>query len=74
MTRPPVTYNVNLADLELFADAACELDCYKDTLGDKPAEQARIIAMLERIHETVERAAGPDSDLVYAPEDEGLAA
>jgi hypothetical protein len=24
MTRPPVTYRVNLADLELFADAACK--------------------------------------------------
>ena len=40
MTRPPVTYRVNLSDLELFADAACELDCYKDTLEDNPAERA----------------------------------
>lgn len=73
MTRPPVTYRVNLSDLELFADAACELDCYKDTLEDNPAERARIIAMVYRIHDTVERAAGNDSTLVYAPSDEAAA-
>lgn len=73
MTRPPVTYPVSLADLTLFADAACEMDCYKDTLEDKPAERARIIAMVEMMHNAVERAAGADGGLVYAADD-GVAA
>ena len=73
MNRPPVTYRVSLADLVLFSDAAAELDDYKDTLEDNPAERARIIAMVYRIHDTVERVAGNDSTLVYAPSDEAAA-
>lgn len=65
MSRPPVTYPVSLADLMLFADAAAELDAYKDTLTDKPAERARIIAMIFLVHSAVERAAGLDEALVY---------
>lgn len=70
MTRPPVTYHVNLADLELFADAASELDDYKEHLSDKPAGRARIISMVERMHETIGRAAGADEKLVYGEPDE----
>jgi hypothetical protein len=66
------TYNVTLSDLQLFADAACELDAYKDTLAAKPAERARIMEMLERVHDTVERAAGGDANLIYCPDDSHL--
>ena len=65
MNRPPVTYPVNLADLELFADAASELDDYKEHLADKPAARARIVAMVERLHDTIGRVAGRDERLVY---------
>ena len=73
MNRPPVTYPVSLADLVLFSDAAAELDDYKDTLEDNPAERARIIAMVYRLHDTVERVAGTDHELVYGPADEAAA-
>ncbi len=58
-------YAVSLSDLQLFAVAACELDAYKDTLADKPAERERIITMLEQLHDTVERVAGSDAHRIY---------
>lgn len=68
MSTPPVIYPVGLDDLMLFADAGCELDSYKDTLADNPAEQARIVAMVERIHDTVERVAGVAGGMIYQDE------
>lgn len=72
MTACPVTYPVNLADLVLFADAACELDTYKHMLADRPVAQARIAAMIGRLHDTVERVAGPAGGLIYQGEDDVL--
>jgi len=66
------TYNVTLSDLHLFADAACELDAYKDTLAGNPAERARIMEMLDRVHDIVERAAGDDAHFIYAADDSHL--
>jgi len=64
---PPVTYHVDLADLSLFADAAAELDGYKSYL---PApDVVRITHMAKRLHDTVERAAGAASGLIYEGED-----
>jgi hypothetical protein len=68
MTVPVVTYPVTLADLTHIADAACELDAYKDMLADKPAEQARVQALVGILHSLAERAAGAACDLVYQPE------
>jgi hypothetical protein len=66
-------YAVTLDELQLFADAACELDSYKDTLSDKPDERERIVDMIERIHDTVQRVAGADAHFIYAPDDSHLA-
>lgn len=62
-------YAVTLSDLLLFADAACELDAYKDTLANKPAERERIMEMLDRVHNTVERVAGVDANFIYSADD-----
>lgn len=67
---PPVTYSCSLADLVLFADCAAELDAYKDCLAYTPAERSRVIILLERLHDTVERIAGSDGHHIYAPDDE----
>lgn len=64
------TYQVSLDALKLFAATACELDEYKDTLNDMPDERARIVAMLDTVHATVERAAGHDAYLIYGVEEE----
>lgn len=59
----------SLADLQMFSDAACELDAYKDTLAGKPGEQFRIIHMIGRLHGTVERLAGERAAVIYSPDD-----
>lgn len=69
MNRPPVTYPATLADLTMIADMAAELDAYKDCLTAKPAERARVVAMLNRAHARVETLARADVGLVYC-EDE----
>lgn len=70
MTNPPVTYQVTLADLVLFADAAGELDTLKNYVDlDRPEETYRIRAIVERMHDAIERAAGADGDQIYAPDD-----
>jgi len=48
---------VDLADLMLIADAACELDDARQFYVDRPGEQQRLAAMVERMHDIVERAA-----------------
>ena len=63
--RPPVTYRVDLSDLCSIADAACELDAYKDRITDQPDDHSRIVEMVERLHDLVERAAGMDGHLIY---------
>ncbi|MCD6706427.1 MAG: hypothetical protein LT080_08245 [Thiobacillus sp.] len=71
--RPPVTYPCNLADLILFGDCAAELDSYKHCLTIPQADRDRIAAMVERMHDAVERLAGADAWLVYGPEEPGAA-
>jgi len=41
-------------------------------LAGKPAERARIMEMLDRVHDTVERAAGEDAHFIYAADDSHL--
>lgn len=60
---------VDLADLILIADAACELDAAKQFYIDRPDEQQRLAAMVERLHNIVERAAGTQAAAIYAPDD-----
>lgn len=50
-------YTVDLADLQLIADAACELDATKQFYVDQPGEQQRLANMTARLLDTVERAA-----------------
>jgi hypothetical protein len=69
MTVPVVTYPITLVDLTHIADAACELDAYKDMLADKPIEQARVRELVGILHSLAERAAGAACDLVYQPEE-----
>lgn len=63
-------YSVSLDDLKLIADAACELDCYRDALKNKPAEHARITGMVTALHNLAERSAAADAPMIYGP-DEG---
>lgn len=72
MSRPPVTYPVNLADLVNIADAAAELDGMRMFYVDQPAEQVRISAMVDQLHNLVQRAAVHDSVLIYGPAGEGV--
>lgn len=69
MTRPPITYPCNLDDLVLFANATAELDSYKHCLAIPQADRDRIAAMVERLHDAVERLAGADGKLIYGPEE-----
>lgn len=64
---PPITYPCNLADLILFGDCAAELDSYKHCLAIPQLDRERIAAMVERLHDAVERIAGADAGLVYGP-------
>lgn len=66
-------YTISLDDLKLIADAACELDCYRDILKHKPAEHARVTGMVTALHSLAERSAAADAALIYGPE-EGVAA
>lgn len=60
---------VDLADLQLMADAAAELDAVKQFFVDRPDEQQRLGAMASRLHDIVERAAGAHEATPYAPDD-----
>lgn len=63
-------YSVSLADLQLFADAACELDGLNGYIDpDFPPDNQRITALVERTHAAIERIAGPDAAEIYAPDD-----
>lgn len=62
------TYPATLADLNLFADCTAELDGLKIFAAGDPEEHARLTAMIERLHDTVERIAGPDRGLLYEKE------
>ena len=55
---PPVTYQATLADLILFADALAELENYKNTLAAMTFEKSRVLALICRVNEAVERIAG----------------
>lgn len=70
MSRPPVTYPVNLGDLINIADAAAELDGMRMFYVDRPDEQARIAGMVGQLHNLVERAAAHDAALIYGPSGE----
>lgn len=61
--------SVDLADLMLIAEAAAELDDTKQFYVDRPDEQNRLAAMVERLHDIVERAAGAHAAAIYAPDD-----
>lgn len=64
-TEPRVIYHVTLADLLLMADAACEIDATKAFYVDQPCEQMRLAGMVERLHDTIERAAQQDAAKIY---------
>lgn len=70
MTRPPITYPLTLADLDTLASIACTIDDFKEHLPEN--ERAEAAAMVERLHDMVERAAGADALLIY-PEEEAAA-
>lgn len=72
---PPVVYPCNLDDLVLFANCAVELDEYKKCITGPNAEQvhaerARIANMIERLHDAIERIAGPQAVRVYGQPEE----
>jgi len=66
---PPVTYQATLADLILFADAVMELDIYKNTLDDMTFEKSRLLAMICRVNEAIERIAGLDYNKIFDADD-----
>lgn len=55
--NPPVRYSVDLADLQLIADVACELDGMRRFYVDRPDEQQRIAALAARLRDMIERVA-----------------
>lgn len=59
---------IGLEGLCLVADAACELDAYKDHLAGP--ERERIKHMLDELHDLVVRVAGPAAVMIYAPDDD----
>lgn len=63
------SYPVALADLIYIADAACELDIAKQFYVDRPDEQQHLTAIVNRLHDIVERAAGAEAAAIYAPVD-----
>lgn len=67
--RPPVTYPMHIADLELFADAAADPDTMRQFFVDKPDEQTRISRMVERMYDAIERAARIDANLILIRSD-----
>lgn len=70
MSNPPATYPVTLADLMLFAESAGELDSLKNIIAiDRPVEAYRIGALVERMHETIARAAGADAFEIYGADE-----
>lgn len=64
-----VSYAVSLADLCTLADCACDVDSLQFLLAGHPDQQASIAAMVDRMHSIIERAAGSDAHLIYAPDD-----
>lgn len=69
MSTPPITYQVTLADLIMFADAACDLDGLQGLIQYNPAERERIADMAQRMHDTVERAAGAEAFEIYGADE-----
>lgn len=63
-------YRVTLDDLKLFADAGCELDVLKNYEDiDDSSDTNRITVLVERMHDAIQRIAGPDAGEIYAPDD-----
>lgn len=62
-------YRVDLADLIQIAEAAAEIDETRQFYVDRPGEQRRLAAMVARLHDIAERAAGAHQDAIYAPDD-----
>lgn len=69
---PP--YQITLDDLKMFADAVCELDTLNSFAAEvcnAPVEEVqRVTYLVERMHEVIERIAGPQAGEIYAPEDD----
>lgn len=55
---------VDLADLQLMADAAAELDDNQQFYVDRPDEQRRLAAMASRLRGIVERAVGDHAEAI----------
>jgi len=66
---PPVTYPATLADLILFADALAELEKHKNTLDAMTFEKSRMLALICRMHEAIERIAGIDRNKIFDADD-----
>ena len=64
-TPPPMQYRVDLADLIHIADAATELDAARAFLVDQHSEQLRISAIVERLYDLVEKAAGQHAEAIF---------
>jgi len=64
-------YTVDLSDLILIAEAACEFDGIKDQLFGEA--KARAQEFVTRLHALAERAAGKDAGRIYADGDEDRA-
>lgn len=63
-----MSHVICFTDLVMVADAACELDAYKDHLHGS-SERDRIKRLVDALHRMVERVAGADANLIYAPDD-----
>lgn len=63
------TYTVTLADLKVFADAACELDHLNGYILQSDQSRRLTLARVEALHTAIERIAGPDAGEIYAPDD-----
>jgi len=68
VTPPPMQYRVDLADLIHIADAATELDAARAFLVDQHSEQLRIGAIVERLVDLVEKAAGQHAHAIFGKE------
>ena len=66
---PPVTYPATLADLILFADAAVELEKHKNMLDAMTFEKSRMLALICRVNEAIERIAGLDHNKIFDADD-----
>jgi hypothetical protein len=68
-TPIPPPYILNLADLMLFADMACELDGLKNLPAIAPDTRDRLAQMVHAAHDVVQRAAGTDARLIYSSDE-----